>query len=467
MWNRIRSVLLGPATTRASPYLLLVFLILVAGGLRLYRLGEWSFWEDELFSTGFIEDGFNFSIWRRSLTTDLIHLAITNLGNSEWNARIVPALIGALSIPILFFPVRKAFGQQVALLYSALLSVSTWHLYWSQNARFYILLFLFYNLALMAFYLALEHDRPGYMLLSLMFLGLAARERLVALMLVPIALAYLFLLKILPVEKPPGFRLRTIAIFILPLILGAVIFAGPYLQNLSGWLDNFGRINNNPIWIFSASVYYIGLVNFCAAVFAGLYLLLRRDRLALFLGLGAAAPIFAIMAASLFQFAATRYVFVSLACWLLLACIAVLELYKSVKGEVKILALGFAALLFLAPLSDNLLYFKYQNGNRPDWRAAFQYISAHKDPDDLIYAIEPDLGNYYLRSKTLGYQKFDLTHPEQYQGGAWFVQDMIVEELYPQHFAWIQENAQMRANFDVHAYARNFKMRVYYYRLED
>lgn len=447
-----------------SPYLLLVLITLIAALLRLYRLGQWSFWEDELFSIGFAEDGFNYSVWRRSLATDLIHLATANLGVSEWSARLVPALIGILSIPLLYLPVKKIFGQQIGLIFSALLSVSTWHLYWSQNARFYILLFLFYTLSMLTFYLALEEDNPWLMVLSLLFLGLAARERLVALVLVPVLLAYLILLKILPFEKPPGLRFRNLAIFLSPGLLAVIFFAGPYLRNFSGWLENFGRINNNPVWIFAASVYYIGLVTFFCAAIAFIYLLVRRDRLALFLGLGAGMPLLAIMAVSLFQFAATRYVFVSLASWLLLAGIAANELLQALEGDKKVLALGFLALLLLAPLSENFFYFRYQNGNRPDWRTALQFISVRKDADDLVIAAEPSLGEYYLQSETRGYHTVEIDQLSQFGGGVWFVEDMVVAELYPQKLAWIQEHARLMANFDVHANARNFKMRVYYYR---
>ena len=38
--------------------------MLIAAALRFYKLGEWSFWQDEVFTIGGREDGFNYNIFR-------------------------------------------------------------------------------------------------------------------------------------------------------------------------------------------------------------------------------------------------------------------------------------------------------------------------------------------------------------------------------------------------------------------
>src|SRR6266487_3843944 len=143
-----------------AEFSLLAGITLVAAVLRFYKLGHWSFWGDEIFSVGFQEDGFNYSFLRRSLAGSMIHLATTTFGTSEWSARLFPALIGMISIPILYFPIKRLFGVSIAILASGLLAVSPWHLYWSQNARFYTLLLLFYTLSLLYLAICLEEDRP-------------------------------------------------------------------------------------------------------------------------------------------------------------------------------------------------------------------------------------------------------------------------------------------------------------------
>ena len=131
-------------------------------------------------------------------------------GTSEWSARLVPALVGIISIPILFFPIRKMFGSGVALLCSLFLAIAPWHLYWSQNARFYTTLLLFYTLALFLVYFALEEDKPWYIVFAFILFGLAVQERLFSVLLVPVVGLYLIALWLLPIEKPAGFRARNI-----------------------------------------------------------------------------------------------------------------------------------------------------------------------------------------------------------------------------------------------------------------
>src|SRR5512139_450774 len=138
-----------------STLLLVVLITGVAAFLTFYKLGAWSFWGDEVFTLGSKPDGFI-----RSLSTSLIHATTGILGINEWNARLIPALVGIITIPVFYFIVSRLFGSSVGLISSALLAVSTWHIYWSQTVRFYALLLLLYSLALFSFYLALEKNRP-------------------------------------------------------------------------------------------------------------------------------------------------------------------------------------------------------------------------------------------------------------------------------------------------------------------
>ena len=460
-FQRTRVSLYSLIDQRALEFALLFSITLIAIFLRFYKLGEWSFWGDEVFSISFKEDGFNYSIWRRSLAIDLIHAATAALGTNEWSARLVPAMIGVISIPILYFLVRKALGTPTALTAAALLAVSPWHLYWSQNARFYSLLLLFYSLALLTFYLGLENDRPFLLVLSLLFMGLGARERLVALFFIPTILSYLLLLLVLPFERPSGFRPRNFILIFSPMIILGFILAGPYLLAFSQMLAGFGRTNNNPFWIFSGVVYYIGIAIVCVAAFGAVFFLLRRSRAALFFVLGAGIPLIGIMAASVFLYSANRYVFVSLTSWLILAGMTVAELFTRLKQEGRLLALGVLAVLMLSSAGENFLYYQYQNGNRPDWREAFEFIQERRQPGDVIITSDRSIGEYYLQDRPLPFKWLESDQAIASTNRVWIVEDMVVDELYPQKAKWVKENSRLMANFDVTVHARIFKMRVY------
>lgn len=456
-------------SSRKVRLLLLAGITLIAALLRFYKLGAWSFWGDEILSVVNIEDGFNYNLLRQSLGLSLIQVAIGRLGVSEWTARLAPALIGIVSIPILYFPIRKIAGSAAALLTMLFLALSPWHLYWSQNARYYTLLLLFYTLALLTFFVGVEEDRPLYLLLSLLFLGLAARESLLALFLVPILGAYLLLVALLPFQKPPSFRrLPRLALLLLPLLIFAIIFAWPYLRHLPAWFRGFGRVNNSPTWIAAGVIYYVRLAIVCFAAATAVYLLTlkrrdRRARIGLLLGVNAALPVAALMLLSTFHYTANRYAFITLVSWLLLAAIGVVELVRHTTNGKRWLAAGALLLLLLDPLSEAALYYRYQNGNRDDWRTAFAYVQENMAPGDRVVVPHQQLAGYYLRQDTLPFSRFDLSQFDDAQHTTWLIEDLTVVELYPEAYQWLRNEAQLVAMFDVSVQARTFVLRVYRY----
>ena len=436
-------------------YGLLAVITLLALFLRFFRLGEWSFWGDEVFSLGTKPDGFI-----QSTTSLLIHWVTGLIGTNEWSARLAPALIGTISVPLLYIPIRKQFGAPTALLAAALLAVSPWHIYWSQNARFYVLLLLFYTYALLVFFIGLEQDKPLYFIASLIFFGLAAKERMLALAFLPVSLGYLLCLQFLPFERPAGFRLRNLAIFFGPLIMLGLLFAWPFLQDVPGWLRGFSRINTTPFWLFSGTVYYVGLTVILMAATGALYYLGKRNRAALYFSLGAGVPLGIILVTSLFQYTANRYAFVSLTSWIILAAMAARELFARLHGSLRIFAVGVLALLLLTSMSEDILYYQYQNGNRENWRSAFEFIQEQRQAGEPVVVDRTEIGRYYLQDGVISYRQIEPQEILQHKR-VWFVEDMNVAELFPEQLAWVKENAHQVADFDVQANARLFKMRVY------
>ena len=295
----------------------------------------------------------------------------------------------------------------------------------------------------------------------------AIKERLVALFLVPIVVSYLILLKILPFEKPVGLRLRNLVLLLVPGLLAALFLAWPYVRQPARWDYEFSQFfvwtNNNPYWILAGVVYYIGLPIVCIGASGALYLLLKKDRAALLLSMGALGPLLAIMIISLVYYTANRYVFISLMSWLALASVAMRELLQQTQRNTRILVIGALLILLLAPLSENVLYYKYQNGNRDRWKEALAWVKQQKETDDLIVVPDPQLGDYYSQENTIGMGRVDLANIKETGKRVWFVEDMNVQWKYPDVLDWIEENTIPVANLDVAVRARTFKMRIYLY----
>lgn len=125
---------------------LLVLLTGVALALRLIELDS-GLWIDEIMS---LLDSFRAPLAEIVTTyrhdnhhpgySVLAHLALVAFGEAAWTIRLPAALAGAASVPLLYFLGREAVGARVGLGAAALLAVSYHHVWFSQNARGYVLL---------------------------------------------------------------------------------------------------------------------------------------------------------------------------------------------------------------------------------------------------------------------------------------------------------------------------------------
>jgi hypothetical protein len=196
----------------------------------------------------------------------------------------------------------------------------------------------------------------------------------------------------------------------------------------------------------------------------GWFFLRQKNRAALLLAIAAIFPILAILALSPIQYTANRYAFIALTSWLILAAAGAWELFKRVEKGAQVLAFGALLILLLEPVSEAVLYYRYQNGNRDNWKAAFTLINRLKEADDQVVVTNTLLGDYYTDGKgTVNYRALDLENLATDGRRYWFVEDNNVGEKSPTTLRWLQQNAELKAVFDVHVRARVFKMRVYLY----
>jgi len=410
----------------------LILITFVAGVLRYYKLGEWSFWIDEVLTLDKSREVFQtpFLSWVRNYpsTATLIHASVSALGENEWTARLAPAIIGTLTIPILFIPIKKISGTRVALLTGLLLAFSHWHLYWSQNARFYVMLLLYFNLSLFTFYLGLEKDRAGYFVISLVFLAFAISESLLGLFLVPIMVSYLLLIRLFPFDTPLGYRWQNINILFVPALLFGMVFGWEYIRSPGTWENiYFGFTQNGPQQILSQTIRSTGIPIVSLGGVAAIILLWKRERIGLLLTTSIVIPWVIVVLASSFQFAHSRYTFVSLASWAVLASYAADMLCFAVQKEGRIVgAVALLSLFIFWPLQNEVkLYYETWQGDRPNWRDAFQFVEENYLHEDLIVTNDPTVGQYYTDYKMVWMKQIEPeTTPEAMKNSkyrTWFV----------------------------------------------
>lgn len=439
-------------------YGLLLLITALAAILRFYKLGEWSFWIDEVYTV-------NHAILHFG-TPDLIlaHVppsrnwvpvsvilaaqALNIWGISEWSARLASAAIGIASIPILYFPTRRIFGHRSALIAVLLLAVSPWHLYWSQNARFYTSLLLFYSLALVVFYFGLERNKPGYFIVFYGLLYLAFSERLFAFFIFPVIGFYLLALWIFKFEKPKGLTLSNILLLGLPILVGGVIEIYSRIAfNESRFLADFDWFflyrNDDPIRLLGNISFNIGIPLMALALFSGVFLIIRKDRAGLLMTVNAVVPLAILVAVNPLIFTKDRYVFMILFSWVVLAAFAIQEMFAHINGPHKWLALGVLALLLADAGSDALLYYRANHGNRGEWKTAFYIIQERSQPDDIVVTYWPEFGPFYLDREFVPYEQIDV--PSLLESGKryWFVIDSETILANPEVKDFLEQNGRL------------------------
>ena len=230
-------------------------------------------------------------------------------------------------------------------------------------------------------------------------------------------------------------------------------------------MRGFGFLNVTPARIVFGTVYFLGLPMVWVAIAGALYGLINRNRIVLFFGLSAVIPVVLIAVTALFQYAANRYAFVSLTSWVVLAGYAGARLVAETRARPLVLIAGFLSLLVVLPLVEDAIYFQIGNGNREDSRAAIAFVAAHKQPDDLVFATDPDLVTHYMGERPTTFAETDLRTVaiQEPPRRAWILLDRNAAAKYPDSYAWTLAHAWPKANFDVPRLGENLTMQVWLY----
>lgn len=437
-------------------------IVFMAAVLRFYKLDAWSFWLDEILTINASEFIADWPLTRLPVYLVATRVITDFLGVNEWSARLFSVIIGIVTPLIMYFPVKRLFGGNVALIAMFILALSPWHIFWSQHARFYTLWLLFYCLGLLLFYIALEEHRPKLLVIAVILLILAVRERIMALFFVPALGLYLFAL--LGLRFGNAFRLKRpalLAVFvgvglILAYDVGGYLFAGRGSAIVSVMEAFIGQQNTNPLRLGASIIYRISLPVIAFGAMGGLLLLWERQRSGLFLVINAFIPPLILLVLSLVMFTVDRYIFMALPFWAILTAIALHRLIEGSRNP--LFAAGIMVFLFVFLLSEDVLYYQYQHGGRADWRQAFALVEQQQESDDIILSNWPQIGEYYLGGETL----LPLAiPPPAHSGRAWYVVDDIEAYVDSEQQAWLRENAILvdiirnsmpGKNMDIHVY---------------
>ncbi len=155
-----------PGSAQLPPWLALAAVLALATGLRVWEAVRTPLWFDEIFTL--MVARLDVSGLLAALANDmhpplhylLEHLWIRFGGEGELWLKSLSILIGVATVAALYGLVAEAFGRGAGLFAALLLAVHRTHVYYSQEARSYALLWLWYVLAAWMAWRWTERGRP-------------------------------------------------------------------------------------------------------------------------------------------------------------------------------------------------------------------------------------------------------------------------------------------------------------------
>jgi hypothetical protein len=174
----------GTAWRRAlTPGFVIAGLTLLGLALRFWRLGDWNFEATEMFT---LRDSLR-PRWGNSRPLGYLlnyYLVGPFRPLDELGLRLLPALFGALAIPVSYFVTRRLIGVRAALLAALLLTVSGLHVFYSQFARYWSLVFLLSAVYPFALYAGIRNNDRRALIVGVVAAGLAVLAHPVSILLV-------------------------------------------------------------------------------------------------------------------------------------------------------------------------------------------------------------------------------------------------------------------------------------------
>ncbi len=157
----------GVNLKKLGPTGVLLLILLLSFGLRLYRLGEQNIWWDEGHAIWTARQGPReaAAITARDVHPPLylwmLGWWIQVAGESEMAVRYLSLIGGVLTVALTYVVARRLVGRRAALLATLLIAAARFHIWWSQETRMYVWA-TFFALLSLYFFIRLRHGSPGH-----------------------------------------------------------------------------------------------------------------------------------------------------------------------------------------------------------------------------------------------------------------------------------------------------------------
>jgi len=192
-------------------FIILLVFVFLAFYLRIGNLGHLAFWGDDghtfIGTTSILKYGYPLLpsgniLWHGILGYYIDAIFVLVLGTGEFAFRLVSVLFGVAAVLLIYFTGRDLVNRYVGLLAAAAMSLSSWYIHFSREARYYSMLQFFYLLSFYFFYRGFVRENKKYIILATLFICLTPLVHGIGFLLILLFIPLLFL------KKRNFFRIR-------------------------------------------------------------------------------------------------------------------------------------------------------------------------------------------------------------------------------------------------------------------
>lgn len=364
--------------------------------LRVFRFSRWPLEENEVFT---LRDSlFNFSL---SGPKPLI-FALNHYFVAPWHAldeaglRLLPVIFGIAAIPALYLLVRRAFDDTSALLIAFLVTVSPWHLYWSQFARYYSLVFLLTGVASLAVYIGVTERKGGWIGASLALWPLAVLAHPSASLVLGGLFVWALGVVALRAYNSGEYRKRHVYVIASVAIILVVATTWKLAPVLQYWFERAHSWGHGPLALFLS---YADSATLSVMVLAGagmVWLFRNEQTVAWFVACGAGIPLMAGAVLTTAMPISTGYLFATYPLVLLAGAVLLAALWQKARpGGLSFIALAVILSLVVADAGPKVVS-HYMDGGRPDIRAAAEFLERKAADGDVVLSDQHKVTLHYL-----------------------------------------------------------------------
>jgi len=390
--------------------LILIGIILLGTALRLYHINYQSLWVDELFSIIPTNPNLSVTSLIESCKSDqpplfffYIHYVFKLFGYNELIGRLACATIGLVSIPVIYLLGKECGDKKAGLLAAALTTVNYFHIYYSQELRFYSMAFLLSTLSYLFFIRAYKHNRSvdyvGYILATT---GLLYTHYYGMIIFLTQAFTFLILLKYRRDKK-----------FILSALLSGVVIVIAFSLWLPVIFSGLGEVlphikMPSPDFFIKYFYYYTGKDALSASLFCFFIFLFTKTFFSKHQKDAEIVPVFLIIviwivlsylipyirSVLITPMLADRYTIVTLPAWIIVFSLGWNKINNLKLKYILALVVVLSAII-------NLFFFKqhYTRLKKDQWREASNYVISRNTLHYPLYSTVSWHFNYYFRNQ--------------------------------------------------------------------